>query len=159
MEAVDYITLGIAVAGFLLSIYNFVEKLVDKSRRITVLITNVCRTAGNDLILMTITNRSHLGISLTWGEIAGTKFGVSSKTVFTFAHPELAGKATIQTVIFPIQIDPLASVQVLVLLEHDRLPLPSPCKVRFGSSRGEIRKTLCPPATPDDFLTLLSRLK
>ncbi len=159
MDVMNYITFGIAVAGFLLSIYNFVEKLIEKSRRITVTVGSVCRTAGNDLILMTLTNRSHLGISLTWGEIAGTKFGVSSKTVYFFMHPELAGKATIETAIFPFQIDPLASIQVLVLMEHDRLPLPPPCEVRFGSSRGEIRRTLCPPATPDDFQTLLSRLK
>ena len=74
MDALNYITFGIAVAGFLLSIYNFIEKLVEKSRRITVLISSVCRTAGNDLILMTITNCSHLGVSLTWGEIAGNRW-------------------------------------------------------------------------------------
>ena len=159
MNTMDKITFGIAVVGFLLSVYNFIEGLIAKSRRITISMLGMCRCGDCLAILLVITNKSRLGISLTSGKIDGTAFGETRETVFTYANPELAGRSTVKTTIFPIHLEPLSATRLLLLVEERDLPIPSPCVIRLGSSRGKISKKLCPPFVPVDFPKMLKYLK
>lgn len=160
----DCVTFWIAVIGFLLSIYNFVSGLIKESRQIDVSVKFTYHISGFLVMVLQITNKSRLGISITSGTIitkeeAEIPFGETSKAVFTYDSPELRGKVSERTVLFPVHIEPLRSTRVFIQTDSWNPSLPLDCKIRLGSSRGMIKKKISIPDVTDDFLLLLGHLE
>lgn len=160
----DRVTFWIAVVGFLLSVYNFVSDLVKERPQIDVSVKFTYHVSGFLVMVMQITNKSRLGISITSGTIitkekAEIPFGETSKAIFTYDSPELRGKVSERTVLFPIHIEPLRSARVLIQTDSWDRSLPLDCKIHLGSSRGMIKKKISIPDVTDDFLLLLGHLE
>ena len=98
MTTMDWVTFGIAVISFLLSVYNFVETFVKNSKRISISVKHLCKEDGFAIMLIEFTNRSQIGISITSGKLVSSskkeiKFGETSCELFRYSYPELQGKA------------------------------------------------------------------
>lgn len=164
MSVKDNVTFWIAVAGFLLSIYNFISDLVKERPRIDVSVKFTHHISDFLLMVIQITNKSQLGISVTSGTIITKEkteipFGETSKAVFTYDSPELSGKISERTALFPIHIEPLHSTRVFIQTDSWNSSLPLECKIRLVSSRGIIEKNISIPDVTDDFLLLLGHLE
>ena len=160
----DTVTFWIAVAGFILSVYNFIEGIIRNSRRLSVSIKHIFRSDSTTILLIEFTNRSQLGISITSGSLVDNQknlfaFGETSQEIFHYSYPERRGKESERTVTFPINIDPLRSERVLLQTEHALPGFSGSYRMKLGSSRGRISKTVDLPIGHEDFLTLLSHLR
>ncbi|MBO4938872.1 MAG: hypothetical protein J6C98_07735 [Oscillospiraceae bacterium] len=163
MTTMDWITFGIAVFSFVLSVYNFVETLVNNSKRLSVSVKHLCRENGHVIMLIEFTNRSQLGISITCGKLVGTAkkevvFGETSRELFRYNSPEAKGKSSERTLTFPLHIDPLRSERVLLQTEHDLPDFSRNCRIVLGSSRGKLSKKLELPIAREGFVSLLEHL-
>ena len=98
MTTMDWVTFGIAVISFLLSVYNFVETFVKNSKRISISVKHLCKEDGFAIMLIEFTNRSQIVIYITSGKLVSSskkeiKFGETSCELFRYSYPELQGKA------------------------------------------------------------------
>lgn len=163
MTTMEWVTFWIAAIGFILSVYNFVEHLIRNSRRLCVDIKHLHNTDSFAIMLVEFTNRSQLGISITSGKIVDASgkavaFGETGCELFRYEYPELKGKASERTVTFPIHIDPLRSVRVLLQTEDDLPGFSRSYAMELGSSRGKISKNVGLPTAHEDFVSLLQHL-
>lgn len=161
MSIIEKVTFAIAVIGFLLSVYNFVKSIIAESARIRISVKYAHKISGFVIMVVEITNKSRLGISITSGEIIDSakneiQFGETSKVVFSYNHPDLSGKSAEKTSTFPIHVEPLRSIRVFIQTEDWNPSLPLDCKIRLGSSRGWISTNV---TLPDDCGNLLSLLQ
>lgn len=158
------VTFWIAVVGFILSVYNFIEGIIRSSRRLSVSVKHIFRSENTTILLIEFTNRSQLGISVTSGILIDHQknrfvFGETSQEIFRYSYPERKGKESERTAIFPISIDPLRSERVLLQTEHALPGFSRSYRMKLGSSRGRISKTVDLPTGHEDFVSLLSHLK
>lgn len=163
ITTMDWVTFGIAVISFILSVYNFLENLVKNAKRVSVSVKHLYNGSGYAVMLMEITNHSQLGISITSGKFVNTPqgkiaFGETSRELFRYSSPELRGKPSERTVTFPLYIDPLRSECVLLLTEGDLPGFSNSCRIELGSSRGKISRKIYLPAAHEDFVSLLEHL-
>ena len=160
----DSITFWIAVVGFILSVYNFIEGIIRNSRRLSVSVKHIYQTSEFAVMLIEFTNHSQLGISITNGTLLDShghsvQFGETSRELFRYDHPELTGRPNERTVTFPIHIAPLRSERVLLQTEHALPGFSRSYRMKLGSSRGRISKTVVLPIGHEDFVPLLSHLR
>lgn len=163
VSTMDWVTFWIAVIGFCLSVFNFIETILKNSKRLSVSVKHLCKCDNHVVILMEFTNRSHLGISITSGKFISKTgesivFGEVSRELFRYTNAELKGKPNERTVTFPIHIDPLKSERVLLLTEDGLPGFSSSYKIVLGSSRGKIAKNVVLPTAHEDFVSLLEHL-
>ena len=163
MTTMDRVTFDIAVVSFILSVYNFVEALMKNAKRLSVSIKHLYKLDNHVVMLIEFTNRSHLGISITSGELVSdlnkrVVLGETSRELFRYSNPDAKGKAFERSVTFPINIDPLRSERVLLLTEDDLPGFSCSYRIVLGSSRGKISKNVVLPAGHEDFVSLLEHL-
>lgn len=85
-SCMEQITFWIAVVGFALSVYNFAAALISNTKRLRVEILHICLENGALGMVLKITNKSRLGISITGGKLVLDKtrqipFGETSTIV------------------------------------------------------------------------------
>lgn len=158
MLIITWVTFGIAVIGFGLSIFNFVSVLIANHKRIRVSVKEIYNEKEFTVMLLEFTNKSQLGISITSGAINDMPIGERAATLYTFSNPELNQRPTIKVSLFPLYICPLGSSRVLLRSERV-LPESDAYKLVLGSSRGKISKDLTLPKDCGCFVSLLEYLE
>ncbi|MBU5627745.1 hypothetical protein KQI82_12575 [Oscillibacter sp. MSJ-2] len=162
--SIQNVTFAIAFAGFAMSLFNFAENRISHMRRLDIKVKYVLKESGMLLLIVEFVNKSWLGISITsaafYDNDVEHKFGEISTMVFTYAHPDLSGKAGERTQKFPIKIEPLSAVQLFMETDKWNPTLPGSYDFRLGTSRGPIRGTsLALSADLADWKLLLKHLK
>ena len=157
----DTVTFWLAVVSFILSSGELVFIIIKNYKNVSVCVKSTFKHSGYVVLSLQIENKSRLGISLTSGEIddlSGHKiaFGEESTFVFAYSLPDLPGTQVLKTDIFPIHIEPLHSVRILMQTETWDPDLPLSCQLRFGSSRGLVYSSAVLPTNFDNIM-LLSR--
>lgn len=160
MKIMDWITFGIAVIGFCVSIYNFIETRIYNAKHLDVKVKYTFKTSGVLLIVVEFVNKSRLNISVTSGSFNGEHtFGEISTMFFTYKDQSKAEKVSEHTKKFPIKIEPLSAVTVLMETDAWNPELPKSYEILLGTSRGFIRRSIEMPLNFDDWKCLLKRLK
>ena len=160
----DWVTFAIAVIGFLLSIYNFVAALIVNFKRLEISVEQICHCNGFAGLVLKITNKSRLNISLTSGQlILGNKqrirFGEISTIAVAQKLPYMEQDTLARPKLFPIRLDSLMSVRVFMQTDYWDADLPQSCKLSLSTSRGSIRKKIALPAAIENGLQLLQYLE
>lgn len=164
VSPMELITFLIAVVSFCFSIFNFVENRIAHARNLEVHVKYALKESRIALFVIEFVNKSWLGISITSGSFNdnGTKhnFGEISTQVFTYSDPVKSGKVGERTKRFPLKIEPLSAVQVLMESDNWNPELPTCCNLRLGTSRGPIRaNNVSLPADLADWKLLLKCIK
>ncbi|SHI13640.1 hypothetical protein SAMN02745823_02714 [Sporobacter termitidis DSM 10068] len=162
------ITFLIAVAGFIISIINFVENRVASRRSIAVTLKFALASDETLLINMEFTNKSRLPISISSGKLVleGGKqysFGNKSNTQFVYSNPAISEKTTERTQRFPLKLEPLSTSEMFVEIDQRDKDwgsmLPCKCNAIFGTSRGRIKTSCEIPVSLDNWKQMLQRLR
>ncbi len=154
---VDWITFAIAVAGFLLSVYNFVERLAKDRRNVEVKVKAIYKTGEYLTLLVEFANHSQLGISIAAGTLNGISFGETARMIYRYLDPMAAGKETERTVTFPQYIPPLRAERFLFQMECGTAPISGSGTIRLSTTRGKITRSCPLPLTHENDLTPLLR--
>lgn len=154
---VDWITFAIAVAGFLLSVYNFVERLAKDRRNVEVKVKAIYKTGEYLTLLVEFANHSQLGISVTAGTLNGVSFGETARMIYRYLDPKAAGKETERTVTLPQYIPPLRAERFLFQMEGGVAPISGSGTIRLSTTRGKITRRCPLPLTHESDLTPLLR--
>lgn len=160
----DRVTFAIAVIGFLLSVYNFVASLVVNSKRLEISVKQVCKCNGFVGLVLELTNKSRLNISITSGQIIlgdnqRLPFGEISTLAIAQRLPYMDHDTVSKPRLFPIRLDPLASVRVFMQTEYWTQDLPHQCILVLPTSRGKIRAKVDLPDALESGLHLLRYLE
>lgn len=163
-SCMEQITFWIAVVGFALSVYNFVAALVANSERLLIKAKHICIENGVMGMVLEITNKSRLGISITGGKLILDKtqqipFGETSTLALVKKLPYEDNETVIRAGLFPIRLESLCSVRVFMQTEywnHD-VSTCSSCDVLLSTSRGGTKHTVELPS-PEHGLQLLRYL-
>lgn len=160
----DKVTFCIAVAGFALSLINFIGDRIANRKHVEVTIKHTHYNHGSLYMLVLFTNRSRFAISITsgclsFGEDIQHIIGEKSRSAFTYSNPALSGKTVEYTRRFPVRLEPLSAEQCLFEIETWKNGTPLSCSARFGSSRGIVKARLQLPNAPDTLKTYLQRIK
>lgn len=159
----ENITFLIAVVGFGLSIFNFVENRISNRKKLNFSIEYTYNEAEYLFLVTTITNCSRIPITLTSGKfiIHGQehRIGKQRLTLFTYLYPEKRGKQTEQSEVFPIKIEGLDYIRCLFATDEFPINQPTQCNIHLETNRGSIKLKEIFPAPIDSLKELLQYLK
>ena len=159
----DTITLAIAFAGFLLSLWNFFRDLKANRKNISVYIPCTVALIDSVFLKMVFVNNSRQPISITRLQLCFDKnvydLGVTRIHFHTYLHPELRGKTGETTTTLPVHLAPLGFSAATFQILGQGIPAGTKISLVINTNRGVIRKSLGAPEPSDDVLSFLQYLE
>lgn len=159
----EYLTSIIAVAGLLISIYNFIEARFSNRKNFQLTIEHTHTLQGKLLLIVSIVNKSRLRVTLTSCKLTiGEKeyfVGVHSTIWYTYNDPIKKGRSGEHSVTFPITVDSLGYFFGVLEISGWEDQLPAKCHLQIGTNRGMVHQNCVLPATTDSYKELLQHLK